>query len=1038
MNTKQKIIVLICLLILPATFLFGQAGQITGVVTDAIGKQPVEGVSVTIKGTKTGVKTGSDGTYKLQSVTAASILVFSHVGYITREELVGSKKVLNVALEGESEKLEDVVVVGYGTQKKVNVTGAIATVSSAELMRAPVSGISNALVGVTSGMQALQSSGEFGNDKADLRIRGVATLNTAAPLIMVDGMERAGYNDIDVNEIESISVLKDASSTAVFGLRGANGVILITTKQGIAGRPKVSVTGNLAALTPTIIPKTLNSYDYAILHNEAQKNYGDVNLAFTDNDIALYKSGTDPVFHPDKDWIKEMIKPVSFQQNYNVNVRGGSEKVRYFTSFGYFNQFGGYQKPDQSFGFPYEQKYNRYNIRMNFDFNLTNDFSMSLKFGNQITDNLYPNGGAYAAFDRALGPGASPMSSPGFIDGKIITQMIGGPSQVYPYNPWAQAGTTTGASMGMQNKVYNNTLNTNLSLKYKLDKLLKGLSFRAMGSYDNYYVKNTSRFKYFPSYTVMSDPANTGNVIIYPNADEGPYYNLSESIGGGKWRRSYLDGGLEYVNTFNSIHRVTALFLGTVEKKYVGNSDPLLPYAYLGMVGRATYDYKSKYLTEFNIGYTGSENFAPGKRFGLFPSMSLGWVLTEEKFLQDNKTISFLKIRGSYGEVGNDKSGGARYLYIPEPWSLSNGNWEQLTFGTPGVDMSVYNIYKEGNSYNKDVTWERAKKWNFGLEVKLFDNKLSFTGDYFEENRNNILWKYSTVPEWVSITLPPSNIGRVQNHGYEIQLEYRDRVGEFDYYAKALYSFARNKILYKDESPKEYDWMMETGKPIGQFFGLTFEGFYNTASEINDPKTPTSSYQSVLQPGDMKYKDLNEDGIIDYKDVSAVGYANWPEVTYSFSFGGSWKSLDFSVLFQGAQNVSSYFSARAGAYPFANSWGPAYEWNLERWSQERYENGEAIDFPRLMLSPSGHNYQSSSFWVQNSSYLRLKNVEIGYRFAPSSLKRLGISSMRVYLNGNNLLTWTPMKYPMDPEARELWGRTYPSMRVVNFGVNLQF
>jgi TonB-linked SusC/RagA family outer membrane protein len=819
-------------------------------------------------------------------------------------------------------------------------------------------------------------------------------------------------------------------------VRGANGVILITTKQGKLGKPKVNVTSNWAMLQPSVLPDLLNSYDYAVLHNEADVNSGKT-PRFSDEDLRLYKSGEDPIFHPNKDWIDELIKPFSFQQNYNINISGGTEKTRYFTSLTYFNQSGGYHAPETSFGFPYKHNYDRYNIRMNFDFDLSEDFTLSVKLGSQLSDNTYPNGGAYGAFDKATN--SSPMSSPGYVDGKYISEVKGLPAGVTHYNPWAQAGSTsTGGAFVTDNFI--NTLNTNIGMKYKLDKITKGLSIRAMGAYDSYYSKLATRNKAFPTYTVMRDPGDPTKTIIYQNGDSGPYSGPTEGIANNdnaKWRKMYGEVAIDYARTFNDIYRFTGLVLANAQKMYDPSLQYKLPTGYLGVVSRITYDYKSRYLAEFNMGYNGSENFPEGKRFGFFPAFSLGWVVTEESFLPMNNTLSFLKIRGSYGEVGNDKIGGDRYLYLQNALQLGTGGYQQAVFGTSGVDMTRYNMYKEGKLGNPNVTWERSKKWNIGAEIRFFDDKLSFVADYFQEKRGNILINLSSVPELVAATLPAANIGKVDNHGFEIETSFRSEVGEVKYWVKGNYSFARNKVVYKDEASPAYEWMKRTGQPVDQYFGLTFEGFYNTWEEINDPARPTGWNNVALQPGDMKYKDLNGDGLIDAEDISPVGYSNWPEITYGLSVGASWKGFDFSVLFQGVDNVSAYFAAKA-ALPFTNEWGPAYAWNMERWTPERYANGDPISFPRLTLSPEGHNYQPSNFWIQDGSYLRLKNAEIGYRFTPGLLKKAGISSMRVYVSGNNLQTWTKMKYKVDPDARDTWARVYPPLRVLNAGVNFQF
>jgi TonB-linked SusC/RagA family outer membrane protein len=1015
------------------------SGRVVSVESSG-GKESLPGVSISVKGTTLGVVTDGSGTYTLTVPSTESVLIFSFIGYTTEEVTVGNKSVIDIVMTPDIIALGEIVVVGYGEQKKITTTGAISSVSGEDLVRAPVAGVSNALIGLSPGIQAIQQNGEFGSDRADIRIRGIATLNGAgggaAPLILVDGVPRETFNSIDLNEIETINILKDASATAVFGVRGANGVILITTKQGKPGKPKVSFSSNIAMLQPIILPQYVNAYDYAILHNEADRNSG-VTPRFSDEDIRLYQTGEDPIFHPRKNWIDEIIKPVSFQQSYNVNVSGGTEKMRYFTSLGYFNQRGGYNEPDQSFGFPFRHTYDRYNLRMNFDFDVTDDLLVSVKLGSQISNNSAPNGGAYSVLDRASQ--SSPMSSPGFIDGKYISEVKGMPSGVPHFNAWAQGGSSSLGGAWVSN-TFTNTLNTNVALKYKLDRITHGLSVRVMGAYDSYYAKDAIRYKYFPTYTAIRDPADPSQAVIYQNSDTGPYYGVSEVINDDdKWRKMYGEAAIDYAHTFNSVHTFTGLVLANIQRAYYPNMQYKLPTAYLGLVGRITYDYKNKYLSEFNMGYNGSENFPESNRFGFFPSFSLGWVATEESFIPENKWLTFLKFRGSYGQVGNDKIGGDRYLYLDGPFALGNGSYQAAVFGQAGLNMARYNMYKEGRLGNPEVTWERATKWNAGVEMKFFDNRFFVTADYFEEKRDNILWTFSTSPELVAYPLPNANIGIVENKGYEIETGFNDEIGEVQYWVKGTYSVARNEIVFQDEEPRAYEWMRRTGNPVNQYFGLTFEGFYNSWEEINDPARPVSQWEGTgLQPGDMKYKDRNGDSRITTDDMGPIGYADWPQVTYSFAAGASWKGFDFSVLFQGSDRVSVQFASKA-AYAFTNDWGPAHEWNLERWTPERYANREKITYPRLELNPGvQHNYQASDFWVQDGSYLRLKNAEIGYRFSPSFLTRLGIGSMRVYASSNNVFTWTTMKYRMDPDARELWGRVLPPNRVFNAGLNFQF
>jgi len=1036
-QTTPVLVWMVGILLFIASPGFSQNITVKGRITD--GAVPLSGVNILVKGTTNGTTTDVEGRFSI-SAPSNGVLVVSHAGYTTKEIPINGRTEITDRLELAADDLEDVIVVGYGVQRKLTSTGAIASVKGEELVKAPVAGLSNALIGQVAGLQAVQNTGEFGSDQATIYVRGMATLNGSGrnPLIIVDGVVRETFNNIDPNEVESINVLKDASATAVYGVRGANGVIIITTRQGKAGKPVMNLSSNVAFLQPVILPDLLPAYEYALLRNEAERNMGKT-PTFSEEDLRLYQTGEDPIFHSNINWVDELIKDFSTQQSYNFNVSGGTEKLRYFTSLGYFNQSGGYHKPETSLGFPYRHSYNRFNIRMNFDFNFSKDFTMSVRLGEQITDNSFPNGGAWGAFDKANN--LSPISGPAYVDGKYIESIRGMPAGVPFFNPFGMAGptSTNGAFVTDQ---FSNTINTNISLKYRLDRITPGLSIRAMGAYDSYYRKQAIRNKYHDAYTILKDPNDPGNVIIYKSKEAGPFYGMSNAISdNNKWRKMYAEAGIEYDRTFGD-HKVTGLILANAEKGYFPNLEYKLPAAYLGLVSRVTYAYKSKYLTELNMGYNGSENFREGARFGFFPSFSLGYIVSEEKFFPKISAITFLKLRGSYGKVGNDKLAARRYLYIDGPFTVGNGGYQATVMGTAGLDMLRYNMYNEGRLGFADVQWEIAEKFNIGAEMRFLNDRLTLSGDYFQEVRNNILWNLSTIPELVGMPgtdMPPANIGKVQNRGYEIELGYNDRIDNFTYWVKGAWSFARNRINFMDEPNRAYEWMRRTGRPLNQYYGLTFEGFYNTWDEINDSKRPISQWEGAgLQPGDMKYKDLNGDGFINSQDMGPIGYSNWPEITYSASFGFSYKGFDMTVLTQGTGHVSVYFASSA-AYPFTADWGPAHRWNLERWTPERYAAGEPISFPRLELSPGAqHNYQVSDFWVQNGSYFRIKNVEMGYRFSNSLLANLGLKSCRVYVSGNNLYTWTRMKYRLDPDARESWGRVMPPMRVFNAGVNLQF
>lgn len=1002
----------------------GQNNQevtIHGVVRSQEDGTTLPGVNVLLKGTTRGTVTDIDGQYSLNVPATGGTLVYTFIGFVTVEIPVGNQSEINIDMVGDMQSLQEVVVIGYGEQKKATLTGAVSTIGDKELIQSPVANISNSLVGRLPGLIAVQSSGEPGFDQSSLKIRGIATLNAGAesdPLILVDGVQRSNLNQIDPNEIKTLSILKDASATAVFGVRGANGVILITTKTGESGKPVINYTANFGIQSPNSLPELLGSYDYATLRNEASINSGQTPY-FSEQSLELYKNGGDPYFHPDVDWFDLVLKNYSAQQQHNFNISGGSDNVKYFISLGYFDQNGAYDVQDVQTAYSANPKYRRYNFRSNFDIDFNDNFSASVKLGNQFSDSNYPGYGAGEIFFRILN--SNPMMNPGVIDGMLISGVEGLPSS---------SGSPLDAIVnnGFQRN-FNNTVTTNVSLNHKLGFVTEGLSARGMIAYDNYYQHAVTRSKESVKYRIVRDPNDNTQPVFLPQGMDAPF-GFGESYG--RNRKVYFEGALDYVKNLED-HNLTAMVLYMQERYTAPGQEYNVPRGYQGLVGRVTYNYREKYLTEFNMGYNGSENFPEGKRFGFFPSFSLGWVLTEEEFIPTGDILSFMKIRGSYGEVGNDKIGGARFLYLPSVFYPNSGGYH---FGLYGNNYQWFAGSQEGRVGNPDVTWERAKKLNIGIESGFFQDKLRINADIFSENRDNILWYLGTVPALVQASLPPVNIGQVENRGYEVEVSYNNNIGQINYWVKGNYSFSRNKILYMDEPVRAHPWLQRTGHSVGQHWGLVSDGFYNTQEELD--AAPNSTFAAELQLGDIRYIDQNGDGTIDQYDEVPIGYSNFPQVIYGLSFGGDYKGFDFSVLFQGADKVSTYIG-EMGAWAFDTDWRNATTRHLERWTPERYEAGLPITYPRVELSPTQgkHNYRPSDFWLEDASYLRLKNVEVAYRFQSGFLNKVGASSMRVFVNGNNLLTWSNMKN-YDPEAPAGRGGFYPQMRVYNVGVNVQF
>lgn len=1004
-----------------------QRKEITGKVIDAQ-KLPIPGVSVVIKGTTQGTITDADGNFRLSYTGEAKTLSFSFVGMKTQEISVGNKTSFNIAMEDETVGVGEVVVVGYGTQKKASITGAISTVGTKLLLQSPQANISNALVGRMPGLLSVQRSGQPGADQATLRIRGSGTFTGSNdPLIMVDGIETDNYNNIDPNEIESIAILKDASATAVYGVRGANGVLIITTKRGLVGKPQISYSTQYATSEFTNIRHTMNAADYAKSFNEARKytgfTSGTYNPAYTDEAIAHYTSHDDPIFYPDVDWFPYMFDKSSGQTQHNLNINGGTDKVKYFVSLGYFDQAGLINNTDQITDYDGELKYNRYNIRGNFDFNITKRFSATMNISTQIENRSGTSADIARIFDAVWA--GNPTSQPLITDGKFI-KTEGGLSTLSPLTYLFNSGTG-------YRKEYRNYLNSSVRFNYDLGSITKGLSTHATVSYNNFNSQAIFYRKDVVTYIAKRLPDQS--IVYVPQNDPSPF-GFSESFG--KNRKVYFEAGLDYARKFGD-HNLGGLFLYNQSKRYDPGLAFLVPNGYQGLVGRVTYDFKTRYLAEVNIGYNGTENFAPGKRFGFFPAYSLGWVTSDEPFFPKTKLITYMKIRGSYGVVGNDKIGGNRFLYRPASYSYSSGIYQ---FGEDGSTQLGYQGSLEGALGNPDLTWERAKKLNIGADFSLFKDKLKITAEYFDENRDNILANKNTVPVIVQATLPTYNMGKMSNSGYEGEITYTGALKKFNYWVKANYTYAHNVIEYQDEVVRPFTYQNRTGQRMGQNFGLVADGLFNSWEEVNDPNRPVYfTDNNKVQPGDIKYVDINGDGTINNDDAVPIGYSDFPEEVFGLSLGGNFIGFDFSVLFQGADNVSVAYH-RNYTQPFLEGRSAADYW-VEAWSQERYDQGLPINYPRLNEGYviSAGNHLASNFWTRDASYVRLKNVEIGYSLPSTLLKRVGLTYMRIYLNGNNLITWDSMLPGADPESAPAASgnnEPYPITRTINMGFNVKF
>ena len=1041
----------VLLLLMPGQ-IFAQNLRVEGTVLDELGEGLI-GAGVLIQGTRTGTVTDMNGKFVLTSVPRGATLEISCIGYVTQVIQV-TGPTLTVAMELDSKTLEESVVIAYGQQKKVTITGAVSAVSGEGLAKAPVANVANALQGNLPGVSAVQPSGMPGADDPVIRIRGVGSLNSAEPLVLVDGVERS-FSQLDANEIESISVLKDASATAVCGVRGANGVILVTTKRGSVGKASVTATANASIQTISKFIDFADSYTYGQMWNytaitdalpmsqwpksvtiDDYTPYENSGIKFSQSVMEHFRTGDMPVTFPSMDWIKYIMNDTAWQEQANVNVNGGTEKVRYFVSAGFLNQDSLFKtfSNDKHENFSFK----RLNYRANLDIDVSRYSQISITLGGRMQNRNTMGGGEGFLF-RYL-QGATPYAGSGIdAEGRHI---IADENLVGTYDRDALSNYF---DLGYVNES-TNVLNFDIQYKLDMSFLTKGLDFKVKASYNSDYTAQKNRQNGF----------GTGVTYVATLTPEGKEVLRKENItwpipyNEGRWgnRNWYAEASFNYNRKFGE-HNVGALLLYNQSKTYYpwdsdGSLYRSIPKGYVGLVGRVTYDYATRYMLDFNIGYNGSENFAPGKRYGVFPSISVGWIPSSEKWWQPiSGVISYLKLRGSWGLVGNDNTNGARFLYLPGAWQFFTGSMtgnpqnRGANFGTSGNWLQGV---KELTSGNPNVTWETASKINLGIDAAFFKGRLHSYVDVFWEDRQHILVSNASTLSAVT-SLPASyvNEGRVKNHGYEISLNWEDKHGDFSYSISPSFSFARNKVVEMLEVEPLYDYLKRTGLPVGQRFGYDLFEFYQEGTEARykaqyGAEMPDQGI--ALKYGDCVYVDLNNDGVIDANDQKPLGFTENPEITYSLNTSFHWKGLDFSMLWTGADHVSRTLNGY-----FRDQFGSTNTSALTQWVADNSwttDNPNAI-LPRISFTNRVHNNHDSQAWMINSRYVRLKNVEIGYTIKqPKNMQFFNY--IRFYLSGQNLLTFSRFD-GNDPEAPGTgldFGVRYPMTRVFNIGAQLNF
>ena len=931
-HVKIYLLAVMAMLCLMPTQVLAQNIAVEGTVIDETG-EPLIGVTVSVQGVGAGAITDYDGRFRIPSVARGAQLEFSYVGYLS-QRIPARTGQMQVQLQPDLRSVEEVVVIAYGQQKKVTITGAVSAVGGEELLKAPVANVANALSGKLPGMSVVQPSGMPGADEPVIRVRGTGSLNSAEPLVLVDGVERP-FGQLDPNEIEDISILKDASATAVFGVRGANGVILVTTKRGQAGKASVTVSASTAVQQISKFVDFADSYTYGKMWNYTAITdalpmnqwpgsatiadytpYADTGIRFSQDVMEHFRKGDMPVTFPNTDWIKYMMNDAAWQEQVNVNVNGGTDRVRYFVSAGFLNQnslFKTFSKnDDETF------KYNRFNYRANLDINVSKYSQLALTLGGRVQNRTTMGGGEGFLF-RYL-QGATPYAGIGVDDqGRHI---VADENIVGPYDRDALSNYY---DLGYVNESTNVL---NLDLQYKLDMsfLTEGLEFKIKGSYNTDYTAQKNRQNGFGTGVTYVATLVDGQEVL---RKENITWPLPYSDGRWGNRNWYAEASFNYARKFGK-HNVGALLLYNQSKTYYPwDSDNSLyrsiPKGYVGLVGRVTYDYDTRYMFDFNIGYNGSENFAEGKRYGTFPSFSVGWIPSSEKFWEPIKNImGYLKLRASWGKVGNDNTNGARFLYLPGAWQFYQGSMtgnpqnRGANFGTSGNWLQAV---KELTAGNPNVTWETATKINLGLDAAFLQDRLTVNLDLFWEDRKDILVSNaSLLPAVTSLPSSYVNEGRVKNHGYELTLKWADRVGDLRYSISPSIAFARNKVIEMLEVPPMYEYLSRTGLPVGQRFGYDLFEFYQEGTEDRyKAKYGTDFPDQVveLKYGDAVYVDLNGDGIIDQNDQKPLGYTDNPEITWSVNANLNWKGFDFSMLWVGADNTSralnGYFRDQFGS-----------------------------------------------------------------------------------------------------------------------------
>lgn len=1000
---------------------------VTGVVTDAQ-KEPLVGVNVTVKDVPgLGAITDINGKYKI-AIEPYQRLIFSYVGFDKVEVLIKEQRVVNVTMkESAASSLDEVVITGTGVQKKLTVTGAITTVNVSDLMHTANGSVVNALAGNVAGVLAMQTSGQPGRNTSEFWIRGISTFGAStSALVLVDGFER-DLDDVNIEDIEDFSVLKDASATAIYGSRGANGVVLITTKHGKPGKISIDAKVETSYNTRTITPEFVDGYTYASMMNESRITRNQEPI-YQQDELNILRMGLDPDLYPNVDWKDLLLKDGAMTYRANLNMNGGGSTARYFVSLSYLKEDGMY-KTDETLRKDYNTNANAntWNYRLNTDIDITK--TTLLKVGVSGSLKKYNEPGLSGDVWKSL-MYQNPISVPVMYSNGYVPAYGTGERT----NPWVLA-TQTGYK-----EHWENTIQTNITLEQKLDFITQGLKFIGRFGFDTWNKNNIDRIKWPEQYKAQRFRDENGQIVFDRVTEEQKMKQTSSAEGN---RNEIFEAELHYNRGFKEHHVGGILKFNQDSKVFtVGTGEDLkkgIARRHLGLAGRVSYNWNYRYFADFNFGYNGSENFADGHRFGFFPAVSVAWNVAEEPIIKKNfKWMNMFKIRYSFGKVGNDvlKIGNDEYRF-PYLYTIGDGT------GYTWADYNYSNSYS-GKRYtdlaSNYATWEIATKHDLGVDLALFNDKFTATVDYFHEQREGIWMERKYLPSIVGLgSNPRANVGKVLSEGFDGNFAYREKINKVDITVRGNITYSKNTILEKDEENNVYPYQMERDYRVNQAKGLIALGLFKDYDDIRN--SPRQDFGTV-QPGDIKYKDVNGDGVVNDGDKVAIGATTRPNMIYGFGISASWKGLDVNVHFQGA-GKTSFFIDGPTVYAFSSGeWGNilADVAGSNRWIEHEISGTMATEnpnasYPRLSYGGNNNNYRQSTYWLRNGSYLRLKTLELGYSIPKPLVNKIRFNNIRLFLRGSNLLTFSSFKL-WDPELGSSTGTEYPLAKSFTLGLSV--